>query len=226
VGDPIIDKINLIFNPIMHTAFYHQHTETSISDTVDGELMGRIQCRDEKALETLIKRYSAILHSVVARMIAAEQDVTDVVEEVFLGVWNQAGNFDLTKGKAIGWIITMARRRAIDRVRRRQAHDRAEMRFRLSNDTGTSHFAVNDVEKEAARSDTASVFEKLIAALPAAQIAVVRMAFYRGLSHREIARETGIPLGTVKTRLELGVKKLRAAVLAIDSREAWLSGTA
>jgi len=188
--------------------------------------MGRIQSRDEKALEALIKRYSGIVHSVVSRMIAVEQDVTDVVEEVFLGVWNQAGNFDLTKGKAIGWIITMARRRAIDRVRRVQAYARAEMRFRTSNDTGTSHFAANDVQKEAAHSDTASVFANLLSTLPPAQCAVVRMAFYGGLSHREIARKTGVPLGTVKTRLELGVKKLRAAVLAVGSREAWLSGTA
>jgi RNA polymerase sigma-70 factor (ECF subfamily) len=210
---------------IMLTLFEHQHIGTGNCESDDSDLMERIQSRDERALEMLIKRYSAILHSVVSRMIAVEQDVTDVVEEVFLGVWNQAGNFDLTKGRPIGWIITMARRRAIDRVRRRQAYDRAEMRFRMSSDTGTSHFAANDVQKEAAHSDTVSVFENLLLTLPTAQCAVVRMAFYRGLSHREIARETGLPLGTVKTRLELGVKKLRAAVLAIGSRKEWLSGT-
>lgn len=212
-------------NSITRTAFKHQYIETNIRDTVDTELMERIQSRDERALETLIKRYSAIVHSVVHRRIAREEDVTDVVEEVFLGVWNQAGNFDLTKGEAIGWIITMARRRAIDRVRRCQAYDRAEMRFCISSDTGRSHFAVNDVHKEAAHSDFASVFENVLVTLPTAQSAVVRMAFYRGLSHREIACETGIPLGTVKTRIELGVKKLRVALLAIGSREAWHSET-
>ena len=215
-----------LLKTITQTSFDHQHIGSGDCEIEDSDLLERIQSRDELAFETLIKRYSRMLRSVVGRMIAVEQDVTDVVEEVFLGVWNQAANFDLTKGKAIGWIITMARRRAIDRVRRLQAYGRAEMRFRISNDTGTSHFAVNDVQKEAAHSDTASVFASLLLTLPPAQCAVVRMAFYGGLSHREIARKTGIPLGTVKTRLELGVKKLRAAVLAIGSREAWLTGTA
>jgi len=192
------------------------------SEVTDEELMQRIQQRDERALETLIKRYTAMLRSVVGRIISNDQDVTDVVEEVFLGVWNQAANFDTSKGKAIGWIITMSRRRAIDRVRRCQAYDRAEMRFRVSTETGTSHFAGDDVEQEAANADTAAMFQELLATLPEAQSTVVRMAFYRGLSQREIARETGIPLGTIKTRLELGVKKLRAAVSAMGSREDWL----
>ena len=221
---------------IMFRIIDHQHIETpgqkpelarrQTCDTTDSELMERIQSRDERALETLIKVYQPLVRSVVGRLISNDQDVTDVVEEVFLGVWNQAANFDSLKGKPVGWIVTIARRRAIDRVRRRQAYDRAEMRFRLSTDSGTSHFAANDVQKEAAHSDIASVFENLLLTLPTAQCNVVRMAFYRGLSHREIARETGIPLGTVKTRIELGIKKLRTAVLGMGSRKEWLFGIA
>jgi RNA polymerase sigma-70 factor (ECF subfamily) len=189
----------------------------------DEELMERIQSRDEQALEILMDRYEGMLRSVVGRMLSNDQDVTDVVEEVFLGVWNQAVNFETSKGRAIGWIITMARRRAIDRVRRCQAYDRAEMRFRLANDTGTQHLAKDDVEEQAASADNEATFSELISKLPEAQRQVVHMAFYRGLSQREIARETGIPLGTIKTRLELGVKKLRAAVCAMGTREEWLA---
>jgi RNA polymerase sigma-70 factor (ECF subfamily) len=209
----------------MFNTFDHQHIEVGECEIEDVDLMERIRFRDEGALEILMQRFQALVRGAVKRIIQNDQDVTDLVEEVFLGVWNQAANFDSLKGKPVGWIVTIARRRAIDRVRRRQAYDRAEMRFRMSTDNGKSHFAVNDVQKEAAQSDTASVFENLLLMLPTAQCAVVRMAFFRGLSHREIARETGIPLGTVKTRIELGVKKLRAAVLTIGSREAWLSGT-
>jgi len=194
----------------------------SVGQCSDEELMERIQARDERALEILIKRYEAMLRSVIGRILSNDQDVTDTVEEVFLGVWNQAFNFDISKGRAIGWIVTMARRRGIDRVRRRQAYDRAEMRFRLSTDTGTQHFALEDVQEHAASSDNAATFAELISKLPEAQQQVVKMAFYQGLSQREIARETGIPLGTVKTRLELGVKKLRAAVCGIGSRDEWL----
>jgi len=196
---------------------------TAGAECSDEELMGRIQERDEQALEILMKRYQAMLRSVVGRMLPIDQDVTDVVEEVFLGVWNQAANFDTSKGKAIGWIITMARRRAIDRVRRCQAYDRAEMRFRLSNETGTQHLAKDDVEEQAACADNQATFTALISKLPDAQRDVVHMAFYRGLSQREIARETGIPLGTIKTRLELGIKKLRAAVCAMGTRDEWLA---
>jgi len=198
----------------------------SSAEPADEELMERIQARDENALATLMRRYQAMLRSVIGRMISNDQDVSDVLEEVFLGVWNQASNFDTRKGKAVGWIITMARRRAIDRVRRCQAYDRAEKRFRLAADTGSSHLAMDDVEEHAANADCAGIFRELLAALPEAQREVVKMAFYRGLSQREIARETGIPLGTIKTRLELGVKKLRAAVCAMGSRQDWLLSAA
>lgn len=69
------------------------------------------------------------------------------------------------------------------------------------------------------------MFQKLLSKLPMTRIALVRMTFYRGLCHREIARETGIPLGTVETRIELGIKKLRAAASAFGSRDEWLFGT-
>jgi RNA polymerase sigma-70 factor (ECF subfamily) len=197
-----------------------------LGEPTDEEIMERLQNGDERALEMLIKRYQSMLRSIVGRMISNDQDVTDVVEEVFLQVWRQAGNFDVSKGKAIGWIITVARRRAIDRVRRSQAYDRAEMRFRLSTDTGYQHMASDDVEGHATETDHAELFTRLIAQLPVAQQEAVRMAFYQGLSQREIAKETGLPLGTVKTRLELGVKKLRSAVCAMGSRDEWLLAAA
>jgi RNA polymerase sigma-70 factor (ECF subfamily) len=117
----------------------------------------------------------------------------------------------------------MARRRGIDRVRRRQAQDRAVIRFCASAEAGASLYAGEDVERAASNSEMAAVFQELLSTLPEAQGAVVRMAYYRGLSHREMARETGIPLGTIKTRLELGVKKLRNAVRSIGSRQHWLA---
>jgi RNA polymerase sigma-70 factor, ECF subfamily len=196
------------------------------SECSDEELMERIQARDERSLEILMKRYEAMLRSVVGRMLSVDHDITDVVEEVFLGLWNQASNFDIAKGKVIGWIITMARRRAIDRVRRCRAYDRAEMRFRQESGVGIHHLASDDVEKQAASADDEATFVELISKLPEAQRQAVHMAFYRGLSQREIARETGIPLGTIKTRLELGVEKLRTAVCAMGTRDEWLGAVA
>jgi len=217
---------NIKITTIMPAPIDHQPIESSVGDTADSELMKRIQAREEGAFGTLIKRYRALVRNVVSRIISNDQDVCDVVEEVFLGVWNQAANFDPLKGKPIGWIVTIARRRAIDRVRRRQAYDRAELGFSVSRQTGTSHFAGDDVERSAMESETAAMFRKLLSSLPMAQSNALRLAFYGGLSHREIARETGIPLGTIKTRLELGVKKLRAAMSGIGFREEWFPGAA
>jgi RNA polymerase sigma-70 factor (ECF subfamily) len=210
----------------MFTIFDHQHIETlqreprvvhrDFCESTDSELMEGIQAGDERALETLIRRFQSLVRSVVERMIPSDHDVSDVIEEVFLSIWKQAANFDSLKCNPIGWIITIARRRT---------SERAELRYRISSETGTTHFAGDDVEKSALKSEMASMFQKLLSTLPIAQSAVVRMAFYRGLSHREIARETGIPLGTVKTRIELGIKKLRAAVSAFGSRDKWLFGT-
>jgi RNA polymerase sigma-70 factor (ECF subfamily) len=201
-----------------------QGTTTSIrpGEPSDEKLKEGIQFRDEAALEMLIKRYQPLLRSIVGNMLENDQDVSDAVEEAFLCVWEHSENYDCTKGKAIAWIVTMGRRRAIDRVRRRQAYDRAEMRFRESSQTGTSHLADDDVKEQAAGADNAEVFARLIAQLPEAQQQVVYLVFYQGLSQREIARETGIPLGTVKTRVELGIKKLRVAVKKLGSRDEWL----
>ena len=91
----------------------HAVSSSAGSECSDEELMRRIQARDERALEILMKRYESLLRSSAGRILAVDQDVTDVVEEAFLGVWNQASHFDLSKGKVVGWLITIARRRAI-----------------------------------------------------------------------------------------------------------------
>jgi RNA polymerase sigma-70 factor (ECF subfamily) len=183
-----------------------------IGETADDDLMEWIQRRDERALETLIKHYRPLLRGIVARQIANDHDVTDVVKEVFLGVWNQSAKFDTSKGKLIIWIITIGRRRAIDRVRRRQAYDRAVVGLSVHRETEDGRFAGDKVEKTAMGLETAAKFQELLSSLPKPQSAIVRMAYDRGLSHREMARETSVPLGTTKTRRKLGVKKLRKAV--------------
>jgi len=90
-----------------------------------------IQQGDEAALATLYRRHRAILGTVIARVVHIDADVDDLLQEVFLEIWKRAQTYDECKGKVLGWVITMARRRAIDRVRRRQAYIRTEERLRL-----------------------------------------------------------------------------------------------
>lgn len=143
-------------------------------------------------------------------MINNDCDVDDLVQEIVLAVWDHAASYDAKKGKALGWVITLARRRTIDRIRRKTAYSRARERYReetcrLRTDLHTG------ADEEAAQGDTAGVVAGMIQHLPPAQREVIELTFYRGLSQRQIAATTGIPLGTIKTRIELALRKLRTA---------------
>src|SRR5438445_12629287 len=120
-------------------------------------------------------------------------------------IWNRAGNFDPAKGKLLGWLITFARRRAIDRIRRRIAYSRAEERLRLEKENECEQSYQHGADVAASDSDRAEIFQRIIATLPQSQREALKLSFHGGLSQREIAARTGIPLGTIKTRLELGL---------------------
>jgi RNA polymerase sigma-70 factor (ECF subfamily) len=136
-------------------------------------------------------------------------------------MWNRAQSYDEAKGKVLGWLVTLARRRAIDRVRRRQAYARAEERLRLETEHEPHFTRFHGVEDDVNAADRSEVFQRLLASLPVAQREALQLAYYRGLSQREIAAKTGIPLGTIKTRLELAVRKIRTAILSLGGAEEW-----
>jgi len=197
-------------------------TTTSINvqtEATDEQLMARLREGDEAALSTLFHRHQAILRTVIARVIHNDADVDDLMQEAMIELWNRCKAYDETKGKVLGWLVTMARRRAIDRVRRRQAYDRAEERLRIHVEDNSQAPDVVSVEEQVMSTDRAKFMSQMLESLPEAQKEAVRLAFYRGMSQREIAAKTGIPLGTIKTRLELAVRKLRANIIAIGGEE-------
>jgi RNA polymerase sigma-70 factor (ECF subfamily) len=202
--------------------FDQQQTASFIpSEVTDEQIMARIQGRDEAALTAMYRRHTPILRTVISRVVHNESDVDDLLQEVFLELWNRAQSYDETKGKVLGWLVTLARRRAIDRVRRRQAYARAEERLRLETENEPPLARFHGVEENVNAADRSEVFQRLLATLPEAQREALHLAYYRGLSQREIAAQTGIPLGTIKTRLELAVRKVRAAILSLGGAEEW-----
>ncbi len=203
--------------------FDHQQIESFVATTevTDEQLMARIQAQDESALSTLYRRHTPLLRTVIARVVHNEHDVDDLLQEVFLELWNRADHYDEAKGKALGWIVTLARRRAIDRIRRRQAYARAEERLRLETEHEPQQTRHEGVEEDVNAADRAEIFQRLIATLPDAQREALDLAYFRGLSQREIAAKTGIPLGTIKTRLELAVRKIRTAILSLGGEQEW-----
>src|ERR1700686_1242787 len=184
----------------------------------DLELMHAIQKEDSEALSVLYDRYSGILKALILRVIHNESEADDLLQEVFMEIWNQAKNFSAGKGKPLGWMVTLTRRRAIDALRKRQAYARAEERLQAEPEQQPLAWVQNVTEQEIRAGDTRVLMAKVISSLPEAQQQVIELAFFQGMSQREIAFKTNIPLGTVKTRLELGLKKINDGLKELKDR--------
>jgi RNA polymerase sigma-70 factor (ECF subfamily) len=174
----------------------------------DVDLMLGIQSGDADALSQLYDRYSGIMKALILRIIHNGTEADDLLQEVFMEIWNQAKNFSAEKGKALGWMVTLTRRRAIDALRKKQAYARAEERLQAEPERQPLAWVENATEKDIEAGDTRVLMAKVINSLPEAQQQVIELAFFQGMSQREIAFHTNVPLGTVKTRLELGLKKI------------------
>jgi RNA polymerase sigma-70 factor, ECF subfamily len=174
----------------------------------DLDLMRGIQAEDPNALSQLYDRYNGILKALILRVVHNEAEADDLLQEIFMEIWKQAKNFSPEKGKPLGWMVTLARRRAIDGLRKKQAYQRAEERLQAEIEQQPDAWVQNTTEEAINFSDTRILVRKVLDKIPPAQQEAIEMAFYRGMSQREIAAKTNTPLGTVKTRLELGLKKI------------------
>jgi RNA polymerase sigma-70 factor (ECF subfamily) len=177
-------------------------------EPTDLELMEGIQQEDPEALSKLYDRYSGIIKALVLRVVHDEPEADDLLQEIFMELWNQARNFSAQKGKPLGWMVTLARRRAIDGLRKKQAYLRAAERFQIETEQQPDAWVHNATDEEITFYDIRVLIRKVINGLPPAQQQAIDLAFFRGMSQREIAAHTNTPLGTVKTRLELGLKKI------------------
>jgi RNA polymerase sigma-70 factor, ECF subfamily len=174
----------------------------------DLELMEGIQREDSEALSQLYDRYNGILKALILRVVHNEAEADDLLQEIFMEIWNQAKNFSAQRGKPLGWMVTLARRRAIDGLRKKQAYARAEERLQHETEQQPEAWIHNSTEEEILDGDRRVLIWRVIGVLPPAQQQAIELAFFRGMSQREIAAKTNTPLGTVKTRLELGLKKI------------------
>ncbi len=163
----------------------------------------------ESALEALYTRHTPLLRSIIQQVLNNHAEVDEVLQDLFLFVWRHAAAYSIEKGQPLGWLVTIARRRALDRVRMRSAYQRATERFeatcRQSGQTPPTSWVVDeDVRQHELR----KLVDLSLRLLPPHQREAVALAFLKGLSQREIAAKLSLPLGTVKTRVELGVRKL------------------
>jgi RNA polymerase sigma-70 factor (ECF subfamily) len=188
---------------------------------VDRELVRRMQGGDERALGAFYDRWFPVVNCLVTRMLKAPDEVEDVVEETFWQVWRQATRFEAERGSVQTWLLTIARSRALDRMRasRRRREDAIdEGKLDDANATAAESYDTplpNDPSLEVEHAERRRIVRAALSELPAEQREALELGYFGGLSQSEIAERTGQPLGTVKTRMRLAIQKLRDRLIVL-----------
>jgi RNA polymerase sigma-70 factor (ECF subfamily) len=188
--------------------------DTRLIEMGDAELIGRAAEGDAHALEILYDRYSSVVLSFAYRLVADRQLAEEVLQEAFFRAWQQGKAFNSGRGTFVTWLLSITHNLAIDEIRKRrrrpQKADSEEPEAFLAAvpDTGSGA----DVEDEVWLGALRETISEALSELPTAQREAIELAYYQGLTQREIADRLGEPLGTVKTRMRLGLQKLRESL--------------
>jgi RNA polymerase sigma-70 factor (ECF subfamily) len=183
-------------------------------NSADEQLMAQVAAGDSIALETLYDRYAASLMGVVQRIVGERAIAEEIVQETFWRVWDRASSFDAAQGKFSTWMYSIGRRLAIDNLRRQKVRPQAarseteEAIMLRKPDTASNVVETADMHFEQERVRSA------LTVLSPEQLEVIDLAYFKGLTRREIAEEIDTALGTIHTRARLGLQKLRTALEA------------
>lgn len=173
-------------------------------------LLTKIAQGDRTALSQLYDRYARIVYAIAHKSLNSIEDCEEVVLDVFAQVWRIADKFDLNKGSGEQWLFTLARSRILDKLRKRQQLNKISEAVSISTrlEPATSVDPIEVVEIGERR----QLVLAALSLIPPEQCQIIELAYYQGLSHSEIASQTGLAIGTVKTRLRLGLSKLKTAI--------------
>ncbi len=175
----------------------------------DIDLVKRIAQRDETALSELYDRFSGLLQALSRRILGDHEEAEDVVQDVYVQVWNQAGRYDASRASVSTWLSLIVRSRSIDRLRSRAVKDRTA---KAAHEENPVTDASPTGEPNVLGDERRARLQAELQALPKEQREVLHLAFFEGMTQSEISESHGIPLGTVKTRTLLAMKKMRAAL--------------
>jgi len=201
------------------TAFFMDTPTRRATSSIDPTLLTSIVKGDQQAFSQLYDHSSTLLYTLAFRILGNREEADELLQDVFLEVWRKVARYDVGRGTPIAWLITLTRSRAIDRLRARSTrghHATSQLDATVSNkvaDLGPSPFETQADQELRMAVGTA------ITSLPPAQQQAIELAYYEGLSHNEIAARLNQPLGTVKTRIKLGMSKLRESL-----RHCWEQG--
>ena len=173
----------------------------------DRSCIDRLRVSDMKAFEELYDRHNPMLWSMVLRIVGKAPDAEEVLQDAWLQVWRSAGTYQPSRGTVVGWLLTLARSRAIDRLRSLMSRQRAEASEHIEPPARTSEPPVRVTQLQVQEQVTVA-----LSALPTQQREVLQLAYFTGLSQSEIAARLGAPLGTVKSWTRQALSRLRDLV--------------
>ena len=183
------------------------------ADRTAAEQVPRLAARDTSALDVLYARHGRAAFSLARRICADEGLAEDVVQEVFLALWRDPGRFDRARGTVVSWLLTLVHHKAVDAVRREATRRRHHVPTEQPED------GVSATQPSADRAALGSVIAEHVRAalrhLPNEQRQALGLAYYGGYTQREVASITGVPIGTVKSRMFTGVAKLRVLLAPV-----------
>jgi len=180
-------------------------------------LVKRLVARDQTALSTLYDRYASIVYALALRITRNSAEAEEVVVDSFWQIWQQAERYDHTRGQVGAWIFTIARSRALDRLRTMRRFPLTESDPQAESELARDLAASDNPEHSVWLAEQSSLVRAALEALTLTQREAIELAYYHGLSHTEIAEQLGEPLGTIKTRIRLGLIKLRECFSSVSS---------
>ncbi len=179
-----------------------EHPETPRPDATDDmRLVARIRAGDQSAMSELYDRYSSVVYGVALRVLQDAAGAEDVLQDIFLQLWRKPEAFDSSRGSLAAWLAVIARHRAIDRLRQRRPETDIEEVVIAGG---------ADLRDETERSLVIEKVRAVMGEMNEDQRKALELAYFQGLTHTEIAEQTGEPLGTIKTRIRSGLQFLRA----------------
>jgi len=193
----------------MTTTEFLRRGATSTQDgrpsTTDRDLMHRIAQGDQGALSELYQRYGLLVHSLALRILQKRELAEEISQDTFLNVWNHPETWRADGGRLSSWLLTVTRYKAIDRIR----HEQRRPDLKASPLYEEQVQAEPSTQPDDPAAEDGRLIRALLSQLPAEQAEVIELAFFQGMTHSAMAERLNLPLGTVKTRVRLGLQKLR-----------------
>ncbi len=170
--------------------------------------MKRIKQKEEGALKELYGLYKRLLLGLILPIVKNKEEAEDVLQEVFVNIWQKAHTFDETRGNVYSWLVTLSRNKAIDRIRSKDYKTQKKASTTVSDPSFILEGDKYDPLETTIFSERAEIVKKALEKIPKKQSTVIRIAYYQGMTQSEISEQLDIPLGTVKTRTRQGMLKL------------------